>query len=100
MKPDWHDRPTDPGLWVVHAKVTHHLMDQVTRFVAHFKYHTFPGTTLTSCCATCLNGRYIVGSFDSGPDVNQAERERNARRACLKQVDAYMKTLVRAYRLD
>lgn len=20
MKPDWHDRPTEPGLWLVHAK--------------------------------------------------------------------------------
>ena len=20
LKPDWHDRPTEPGLWLVHAK--------------------------------------------------------------------------------
>jgi len=20
VKPDWHDRPTEPGLWLVHAK--------------------------------------------------------------------------------
>jgi len=73
------------------------MIETAMAFVESYSYHTFPGTTMTACCATCANGRYIIGCSDGGDGADESERERRAKMACLVKVDKYMRLLEAAY---
>lgn len=55
--------------------------ERIEEVIAHEDYHVFPGTTVTVCCLTLLNGFNVVGeSACASPENFNAELGRKIAR--------------------